>query len=129
VTGKEIRIWVTEGNSRGCCNRRLSFWVTSLSVGNLKDKVALCMPQVVWLSIGIAPRILNPGIRWRLVVTFLLVLLQRKERYALSKRPGGPQNFGEGTYLFPLAGIESCSPVVTMLSATCHYKNVRCRLT
>jgi len=105
--------------------------VTSLPVGILKDKIALPMPQVVWLiiGIGIGPCILNPGISWRLVVTLLLVLLQRKERYALSKRLGGPQSFGEGTYLFPLAGIESCHPVVTMLSATCHYKNVRCRLT
>jgi hypothetical protein len=103
--------------------------VTSLPVGNIKDKVALRMPQVVWLSIGMAPRILSAGIRWRLVVTFLLVLLQRKEWYALSKRLGGPQSFGEGTYLFPLASIESCSPVVTMLSATYHYKDIRCRLT
>lgn len=72
VIRKEIQMWVTEGNIRGC-QRYLSFEVTGWPVDNLNYKVALCTPQGVWVSRGIVPRILNPGIRWRLVVNFPLV--------------------------------------------------------
>jgi len=97
----------------------------------VKVKLSLCLPKhhamkTYWGSWGIAPHILDLGIRWRWVVSFTPRSFYSQGKspwYPLDRRLGGPESCsgcsGEETNSQPPPGIEplnpyhpACSPVL-----------------